>query len=87
MTHDDKKKSSSCFELLCDGGNVLSLVESLSQLDLGGLSGAVSSKGSRTIGATTLNLLHLKHTSSKCVSDGDKDHAVMSELGNSCQAA
>lgn len=71
-------------ELLRDSGDGLPLVEGLSHLNLGGLPGAVSSKGPGAIGATALDLLHLKHASSKCVANGDKNHTMMSQLSDSC---
>ena len=81
------RRSSRLFKLLRDSGNDLPLVEGLGLLNLGWLSGAVSSKGPRAIGATALDLPHLKHASSKCVANGDKNHTMMSQLSNSCQTA
>lgn len=72
-------------ELLCDGSDVLPLVEGLLQLELRRLPRAITSVSSGTIRASTLHLLHLEHASPEGVSDRNKYHPVVDELSYGSQ--
>lgn len=76
---------STALELLCDGSNVLALVECLLQFEFCRLPGTISGISSSTIWATTLHILHLEHTSTKCVADWDEYHAMVSQLSDGSQ--
>ena len=67
-------------ELLGDGCNVLALVKRLLQLQLRWLPRPISRKCSSSIRATSFHILHLEHSSTKCVTDGDKHHPMVNQL-------
>lgn len=77
--------SSSSLELLCDGGNVFPLVECLLQLELSWLSWTIPGKSSCTIWTSSLDALHFKHASSKCVPNGYKYHPMVNQLSDGSQ--
>nr|CAB3499580.1 unnamed protein product [Digitaria exilis] len=58
-------------------GHVLALVLSELKLSLAGLSAAVASKHARTVGAASSDIIHLEHSCTKGVANGDKKHSMV----------
>lgn len=65
---------------LHNAGSVLSLVESLLQFELGGLSGPVARERPGSVGRPALHGIDLEHARSESVPNRDKQHSVMRKL-------
>lgn len=78
---------SGSLELLGDPSEVFALVERLLQLKLCWNSGPIPGNGAGSVRASTLHLPHLKHPGTKCVPNGNEDHAVVHQLSDRRQPA
>ena len=74
-------------QLSRDSGRVLALVVRLLQLDLGGLTDAVSCESAGAVGRASLHLVKHKHVCSVRVPDGYVDHAMVCELSHRRESA
>jgi hypothetical protein len=80
------QRSGRAFELLCDAGEVLPLVEGVLQLHFTWQPRAIGGEGAGAVGAATLDLVHAKELSAEGVPHRHKYHAVVGQLGNCRQS-